>query len=231
MAIFHADDVYSPTIVERYVETFMRYPRVGGLFTLGNIIDDNDTVIGTFRLPHVVKSGKPYGYYQLLPLILEFTNFLPTPGAMIRTELYKQLAPFNYDMFRSAADLDLWLRLSKRALVVVLDEPLLNYRVGSTQGTNVMNRLRTRESDFFTVMDVHRHGHTIPLHVMNSYELLRFGDGIVCTVNALRKRDWKRFTELLKTIHWTEALKISLRHPGLLYAKVRLFMYFKVFRK
>jgi glycosyltransferase involved in cell wall biosynthesis len=46
MAIFHADDVYLPQMVSRQVETLKKFPRAGGVFTQGNIINEEDTIIG-----------------------------------------------------------------------------------------------------------------------------------------------------------------------------------------
>jgi glycosyltransferase involved in cell wall biosynthesis len=51
LAIFHADDVYMPDMILRQIETFKMNPTLGGVFTQGNIINENDEVIGKFKLP------------------------------------------------------------------------------------------------------------------------------------------------------------------------------------
>ena len=110
MAIFHADDVYLPQMVSRQIETFNKFPQVGGVFAQGNIINENDVIIGKFRLPPKIEGGKPISYLQLIDASLEYADFLPTPSAMLRRDIYDKFSPFQYDQFASASDFDLWLR-------------------------------------------------------------------------------------------------------------------------
>jgi glycosyltransferase involved in cell wall biosynthesis len=234
LAIFHADDVYLPDMVSRQIETFRQYPSICGVFTQGDIIDENDEKIGEFQLPPEIKSGIPCIYKDIFFAALDYADFLPCPSAMLRRDAYSKLAPFMYDQFRSASDFDMWLRASKYSPVVILNEKLMNYRVSRTQGTNVLNRLRTHESDFFRVMDYHIKEYLqtdeIPAQKMNGYDLLRFGDLLIRTRNSFSKRDWKEFKTLLKEISWLKCAGIILRNPMLLYSKYKLFKYFRTFK-
>lgn len=234
LAIFHADDVYLPEMVSCQIETFHQYPSVCGVFTQGNIIDENDEKIGEFQLPSEIRSGIPCTFKDIFFAALDYADFLPCPSAMLRRDVYSKLAPFRYDQFRSASDFDMWLRASKYSPVVVLNEKLMNYRVSKSQGTNVLNRLRTHESDFFRVMDFHLKEYSqtneIPAHKMNGYELLRFGDLLNRAGNSFGKRDWKEFKTLLKDISWLKYVGIILRNPTLLYSKYKLFKYFRTFK-
>ncbi len=67
IALFHADDVYTPDIVSRQVDTFRRFPSVIGVFTQGDVIDEDDKVIDTIRLPPKITGNTPYTYHKLLP--------------------------------------------------------------------------------------------------------------------------------------------------------------------
>jgi len=215
LAVFHADDIYSPDIVSRQVETFKEYPTVVGVFTQGTIIDDNDIPMGTFKLPEEIIGNQPYTYNELLNAVLIHADFLPTPSAMIKTGIYLGCAPVRYDQFASASDLDIWLRIAKYGEIVILDENLLNYRVSKSQWSNRLNRLRTKESDFFKVMDYHlARNKDVPREVKTSYELSRFGDQVLCQINFLRQY----FFRLIS-------------HPGLLYEKYKMYAYFKRFKK
>ena len=155
MAIFHADDIYLPQMVSRQVETFKKYPSVGCIFTQGNIIDENDEIIGEFKLPPGMRDSEPHPFREILSSALEYADFFPCPTAMLRRDLYTELSPFRYDQFGSASDFDMWLRAAARVPVLILNEKLINYRVSKTQGSFGINKLRTCESDFFKVIDYH----------------------------------------------------------------------------
>jgi glycosyltransferase involved in cell wall biosynthesis len=212
MAIFHADDVYMPDMILRQIEVFKKNLSVGGVFTLANIINENDEIVGEFRLPPDVKGSEPYTYHQIFTLILENGCFLICPSAIIRSNLYIKLAPFRYDQYGSASDLDMWLRAAKCAPIVILDEKLMNYRVSKTQGTYVLNRLRTHETEFFRVMDFHieqnKSTFGISRDTKNKYDLLRFKDQLICAFNYGYNGDLKNFIIQMKNIPWIKYLKI-----------------------
>ena len=215
LAVFHADDIYSPDIISRQVETFRKYPEVAGVFTQGTIIDDNDIPTGTFKLPEEIKGNHPYTYKELLNAILVHADFLPTPSAMIKTDIYLKCAPVRYDQFASASDLDMWLRVAEQGKIIILNERLLNYRVSRLQGSYHLNLLRTKESDFFKVMDYHlARNKDVPRDVKMSYELSRFGDKVLCQINFLR-----------------QYLGLLVLNPESLFTKFKMLLYFRVFKK
>jgi len=214
MAIFHADDIYLPNMIERQVETFRKYSSVVGVFTSGNIINDNDEITGEFRLPENIKGGYPYTYPELLNAFLLHTDFLPTPTAMLKREVYTKCSPFRYDEFKSASDMDIWLRASRFGTLVILDEKLFNYRVSKQQWSNKLNKLRTRESDYFKVMDYHLNKNPVSDDIKMRYELSRFGDQFFCQLNFLRQYGYQ-----------------VLCNPALISDKIKLYNYFRRFRK
>ncbi len=234
MAIFHADDIYLPDMVSRQIETFLMIPSIGGVFTQGNIINEHDDFIGEFQLPPKIKGAEPHSYRDIFNSALEYADFLPTPSAMLRRDLYQKLSPFRYDQFSSASDFDLWLRAAAAAPVVILNEKLMNYRVSRSQGSLKINKSRTHESDFFKVMDYHialnNDADMISAYSMNSYEISRLGDQLIRAHNSLTMRDWKKFTEQIKNIPWLKYVKILIRNPKILYLKFQLYSYFRVFK-
>jgi len=234
MAIFHADDIYLPQMVARQIETFLKFPVVCGVFTQGNIINENDEIIGKFRLPPGIEGGKPLSYQELITASLEYADFLPTPTAMFRREMYVRLSPFRYAQFGSASDFDLWLRASVCAPVMVLDEKLMNYRVSKSQGTNKINRLRTQESDYFRVLDYHLGQLTgktdISAKARQSYELSRFGDQLIRIGNTIKKRDWKECKIQVRKVPWTKYFLLTFKNPRAIFVKFHLFAYFRIFK-
>ena len=234
MAIFHADDIYLPEMVKRQIETFLMIPSVGGVFTQGNIINEYDEITGEFQLPPKIKGAELCSYPEIFNCALEYADFLPTPSAMLRRDLYQKLSPFRYDQFRSASDFDMWLRAAAAAPIIILNEKLMNYRVSKSQGSSKINKLRTDESDFFKVMDYHiamnKDSGMISAYSMNSYEISRMGDQLIRCKNSLTLRDWRKCSEQIKIIPWTEYFKILIRNPKILYLKLKLYSYFRVFK-
>lgn len=220
IALFHADDVYLPQMVSRQIETFKRFPSVGSIFTRGNIINELDEIIGEIQLPPEIKTGEPFTYFQLLTSILENGDFLLCSSAMLRSDLYKKLSPFRYDQFGSASDLDMWLRTTKCAPGLILNEKLMNYRISKTQGTHILNLGRTHEADFFRVMDFHiaqnKETNAILVKSMNKYDISKFGDQLHCIHNTLEKKDLKEFKKQIKQVQWIKYSKILMRNPQLI---------------
>ena len=66
MAIFHADDIYLPDMIFRQVEMFEKNPSIGSVFTQGNIINENDEIIGEFTLPLEIKGLEPYHIFPTI---------------------------------------------------------------------------------------------------------------------------------------------------------------------
>lgn len=233
IALFHADDIYLPDMVSRQIETFRKYPLIGGVFTQGNIINEKDERIGEFKIPLEIKSDKPYDYQELFNAFLKHADFLPTPTAMICKDMYRGCAPFRSDQFSSASDFDMWLRIAAHKPLVILDEKLINYRISKQQGSNVLHALNTEESDFFKVMDSHirnTNRKDISGEAMDSYDLSRFGDQMRRAYNAFRKRDWACFIRVLTSVRWLHNIMIILTHPQLVYEKYQMLKYFRVFQ-
>jgi glycosyltransferase involved in cell wall biosynthesis len=216
MALFHADDVYSPLMVEHQINAFMEKPVLGGVFTSGNIINEKDEITGAFQHPPTITGGVPYSYKEILPRVLEYGDFFPCPTAMIPTTLYKTLAPFRYDQFGSASDLDMWLRVSQSEPVTILEEKLINYRISESQGTNSINFLRTREADIFRVLDFHLGQNDlsaeIPAKSIEIYETFRLEDVLIRARNLLIINDLEGFRYLRNSFSWTRHLRFALVH-------------------
>lgn len=153
-AIFHADDVYESDMVAKQVACLETNPKVGVVFTAATTIDANGIASGV--IGRSVTSNGDVGVYdfpRLIKAILRRGNFVVCPSAMVRTQVYKdEILRWRGDLFRSSADLDVWLRIARTHSVAFLNEPLMRYRVDSNQFSSTV-RLRTERADFFLVMD------------------------------------------------------------------------------
>jgi glycosyltransferase involved in cell wall biosynthesis len=218
IAIFHADDLYLPNMIEKQVRAFQDNPSVGAVFTLASRINDRDEIIGESILPAKLRGKRVYDFPEIFFSILENGNFLMCPSCIVRGKLYKELAPFDGDKFGTSADLDMWLRILEKAPIAVLDEKLMSYRISTTHGSYQFRYLRTEEADFFKVMDYHlslkRGVLDIPRSVLNKYEFQRSLDKIIRAMNHVKKGESAEAKRLLRESVSTRAFRSATRSIG-----------------
>jgi glycosyltransferase involved in cell wall biosynthesis len=203
IAIFHADDLYMLEMVEKQVQAFQDNPSVGAVFTMANRINERGEVLGEgILLPAELREKRIYYFHEIFISIMGNLNFLRCPSAMVRSEIYKELAPFNDERFGTSVDLDMWLRILERHPIAILDEKLMSYRISDIQGSYSYNYLRTEQADFFKVMDYYRSSKSgdldIPQSALNKYELFRSRDNITRAMNHLIKGQSEDAKKLLK---------------------------------
>lgn len=154
-AIFHADDVYEPHMLEKQIAFLEQHQAVGGVFTEAVIIDENGAIQGSLAA-YPKQSGDVFSIYnfpQLFKDVLKHSNFLICPSAMLRTDLYKsKIKVWNGTAFKSSADLDVWLRAAEAGPIAILHEKLMRYRISSMQFSSAL-RSRVERSDFLLVID------------------------------------------------------------------------------
>lgn len=218
IAVFHADDLYLPNMVEKQVRVLLDNPSVGAAFTMASLINDRDEIIGQSKLPAKLRRKRVFHYPEIFFSILEKGNFLVCPSSMVRGKLYKELAPFDIQRFGTSADLDMWLRILEKGPIAVLDEKLMSYRVSATHGSYQWPFVRTEEADFFRVMDYYlsvRSGiMDIPRGVLDTYEFQRSLDKIVRAINHLNKGESAEARRLLRESVSGRAFRGAMRNIG-----------------
>jgi len=223
IAIFHADDLYMPNIVEKQVQAFQGNPAIGAVFTLARRINDHGEVVGKTKLPVKLRGKRVYHFPDIFISILGNWNFLMCPSAMVRGKLYKELTPFDWDKFETSADLDVWLRILEKHPIAILDEKLMSYRISNMRGSYLTRYLRTEQADFFKVMDYHLGVKSsvldIPRRALNEYEFRRSMDNLRCAENYLINRqlgDAKRLLKKLLSVTVFRGAMGNITEPGLL---------------
>ncbi|MDP3192344.1 glycosyltransferase [Rhodoferax sp.] len=153
-AIFHADDVYEPDMVERQVAVLEAHSEAGAVFTDASLIDERGNRIGEIRLPKGITSQNGlYDFSTMFKAVLRHSNFFICPSVMVRTKVYKQeIKCWRGELFKSSADLDLWLRILRQHPIGYLPERLMRYRISDHQWSARV-RLGTERADFFLVID------------------------------------------------------------------------------
>jgi glycosyltransferase involved in cell wall biosynthesis len=154
IALYHADDLYTSTMVSRQVEFLLNHPKASAVFTKTQTIDEFDRPIrnGLRCLPEELKDQEEFDFPDLLNAVLKHGNFLTVPTMMARRKSLDKAGSFDLK-FCTAADIDLYLRLSQLGTVGIIDEPLHEYRISENQGSAQLFKLRTYRAHFLQVMD------------------------------------------------------------------------------
>ncbi|HKA37792.1 MAG TPA: hypothetical protein VKH43_13295, partial [Thermoanaerobaculia bacterium] len=111
---------------------------------------------GRLELPRGVPGGRPLDFPTVWNALLENKNtFLVCPTSMVRASLYRELGGYRQSLFANSADLDMWIRIARRAPIGILDDHLMSYRHFHGSSSNRYHHLRTEPSRFFAIMDHH----------------------------------------------------------------------------
>lgn len=154
IAVFHADDVYLHTIVERQVEFMQNHPEVGAVFASDIFVDADGRELGRLTLPPELRGETPLDYAVVLNALLKYKNrFLRCPTAMVRASVYRELGGYRDAEFKNTSDIDMWLRIARRHPIGILEEHLLLYRRGHGSSSERYHRVRTEQERFFTIVD------------------------------------------------------------------------------
>lgn len=153
-AIFHADDLYERDMVAQQVARLEADQTLGAVFTAATTIDEQGKPLGVIGRPVCgEQEACIYKSTELIKAVLERSNFLICPSAMVRTAIYQQeIVNWCGDLFGSSADLDVWLRIASKHSIAILNEPLMRYRIDSKQYSSTV-RLRTQRPDIFRVLE------------------------------------------------------------------------------
>jgi hypothetical protein len=122
IARLDADDVAMPNRLARQLAVMSAHPELGLLGSHANIIDADGRTIG--RLSPVTRHDE-------LTAVLRRSNPMIHSTVIFRKQLVLDLGGFRAP-FEAAEDYDLWLRISERAQIANLPEPLIRYRRHAT---------------------------------------------------------------------------------------------------
>ena len=195
VAIYHSDDIYEPMIVEKEIEVLQQNHSIGAVFCLDNIIDENDQFVKTgANLPHYFDTNLGISFEELFPLMLnEFPSFIIAPTFMARKSMFKDVGFFDANKFGeslgSAGDTDLWLRISQKHDICILNERYIQRRVSVHQGSKLYSIRKVTRANHFVVLDNFMEN---PLYrkmvkdnVYNQYMFNKFIDDIVRSKNMI----------------------------------------------
>ena len=156
IAVYHADDIYFPTMIEREVAFLERYPEAGAVFSSDIFIDVDGHEVGRLELPPEVSGETPHDYRTIFNALLKYKNrFLRCPSSMVRASVYLEVGPYRDHEFLNNSDLDMWLRITQKHVIGILEEHLFYYRYGHNSSAQRYHHLRKDQERYFQIMDLY----------------------------------------------------------------------------
>lgn len=212
VAIYHADDVYDPHIVEREVAFLQLHPNAGAVFCKDIFIDPQGKERGRLTLPPEVRGSRPLEYQVILNSLLTYKNrFLRCPSCMVRASVYEDVGTYRDKEFRNTADLEMYLRIAQKYPVGILDEFLFYYRWGHGNSGQRYRHMRTDPERFFTIMDRHLEeegGKNLATgESLAAYEAHRAEDDLMRAVNHYILGQLKEVRTILAPVRCAQILK------------------------
>ena len=232
-AIYHADDVYDPTIIAREVEFLEKNPEVGAVFCYDIFINAEGREYDRLTIPEEFRTRSSFDYKTILNGILKYKNrFLPTPGAMVRTSIYEELGRFRGEEFQIASDMEMWLRIARKYPLGILHEYLFSYRHGHENSSQVYYRVRTEPERQFAILDEHLGNGGSGLATEDAlvdYEAHRAEDNLMVAVNHYILNQGDEAAALLKSVKLKKLLASPVVQRGrllVLYCILQLLLLF-----
>jgi glycosyltransferase involved in cell wall biosynthesis len=134
IAFLDADDLWLPQKLDRQVQQMEADSEIGLTHTGISYIDEHSREIQ----PPLGVSGQ--GMIRKAMLINPSVRCASTP--LIRRSCFAQVGMFSEDL-RQHADWDMWLRISEKFKIAIIDEPLTQYRQHSANMTKAVEHMMT----------------------------------------------------------------------------------------
>ncbi len=141
IAFLDGDDIWLPDKLKKQHEIMQKNPDLGIVYSSFKIINLEGNLIAENKLPNV---KKPY------PKIL-LGNFIGLSGALVKKECFDQCGLLN-DQIRTHEDWDLWMRITRRFKIHLMEEPLFLYR-SSKPNKITKGQIKLRRENFITVIN------------------------------------------------------------------------------
>ena len=192
-AVFHADDLYLPTIIEEQVKFLEEHNTCCAVAAHAYTIDENSHILGKRFLPTEMTAMDYYIFeneIKLLKMTLKYGNIITCPSVMAKTEIFKdKIQKWNGVDFKTSADLDVWLRLAHFGALGFLTKPLIQYRLSTKSYSYNMMRIRVEDNDMFLVLNHYvendKYKKSLSKQDMNNYAFLIFKDNVNRTINQI----------------------------------------------
>lgn len=219
----HQDDLYDTSIIQKQVAFLLANPNVPGVFTRGDVINQDDKVIKEYPFAKELEGKTIFTFKEIFGALLSHGNFLITPSLMMRTDIFEKVGLFDdRGPFGGSDDLEMWLRILEKYPIGILQEKLIKWR---TDGRGKKyNKLRTDKADFFKLMDYYlydkKYAAAASARQLRQYEFQKDFDNTLCAMNFLIKGEIPKARKLINSSFKLPHFQALLENPTLLRAKV-----------
>ncbi|MCP3940418.1 MAG: glycosyltransferase family 2 protein [Desulfobacteraceae bacterium] len=202
IAIYHSDDIYEPTIIEKELIQLLENDNVGAVFSA--FASFNEQYSNKLEFSQLYDQLTAYSIYdckkniffggikEYLPVITKHGNIFSCPSLMCKKQIYQDIGGYT-DEYPTNEDFDLWLRLLKSGYnLLMLNEPLLHYRISSTQGSNISKKMTSLPMMYMVLNDFKKNNPQffIDAKIIDNFNYL-LGKGYCLTaLNYLKRREF-----------------------------------------
>lgn len=142
--LISADDALTPGALARATDVLERHPEAGFVFGAVVVFDTDPPPAvppAPEPVPHRIMEGR-----WLIEHICHHTNDVPTPTAVVRTELQKRVGGYN-PATPHTSDMEMWLRMAAYAKVGVIQAAQGYYRVHGSNMSGLYFAQATRDAE------------------------------------------------------------------------------------
>lgn len=137
VAIYHADDVYHPDIVEQEACFLNQNKELAGCFTLAKTIDSQgmpreESFVYTEKN---LKSNLIVDQNHFVGMLLKAGNIFVCPTSMIRKRVYEEMGGYDVAL-QYVEDQDMWIRILEKHKLGILAKELVCYRMHNQQASS-----------------------------------------------------------------------------------------------
>lgn len=136
VSLYHADDIYYPNIVEEEVAVMDKYPDVGAVFAFADYLYMEQIPNREIIMPNIFKDINIYDGKKTLNMVMRYASFFFCPTVMMRKSIVNIVGGYNDCDYKWVFDLDMWLKLSQKSKLCIINKKLMKYRISSSQGSS-----------------------------------------------------------------------------------------------
>lgn len=195
-ALLHSDDLYEKDFISKSVAALEDNPESVATFCGAYEINSSEAVIGERFYPPELQNQKisTLTMNTLLSLSLKYSNFITCPSVVVKSWAYSEkIKIWNGKVFKTSADLDVWLRLAELGSLIGIQDKLMRYRVAEASYSFRVAKKRTTRHDLFLVLDHYKkiYQKELTKEDEENYVFLNLKDQALRSLNMIRnkKRD------------------------------------------
>lgn len=185
-ALVHADDLYEKNFISKSVEVLDANPSCVATSCAALEINESEENIGSRLVPSEIARNEVtiLSNEELLKLVFKYGNFITCPSVMVRSEIYcKKIKTWKGNVYKTSADLDVWLRLSQLGSFAFINLELIRYRVAEASYSYRVAKKRTTKHDIFLVLDHYKNE-----SYLSDYNFLALKDQAIRSLNMIRNK-------------------------------------------